>query len=306
MDGLTLGDYFMIYKTDSVWIVQFIGGEFTMSFRKLFGDEAGILGTDCVAEFDGKHFVLTATGAYVHNGQTKEEIMEQWVKDELFENVAADRIQETKIIADHNNKEIWIYYTTVGSTWCDRAIIWNWEIQKWTVRDLSGISYIAEGIVDKVIQSDQSWDGGTGTWADDVSEIWNSDTPPLSTDRNLLLADYTNKLFYRNEEGETMAGSPMVGRVKRIGIDFEDDANFKYLTRVIPHIKGQNPVDVTVYVSDTAETTPNVAQKSTFNPLVDHDVDCHVSGRYVGVEFSGDEFWVLTGYSLEWEPMGRY
>lgn len=307
VDGLTLGDYFMIYKTDSVWQVQFIGGDFTMSFRKVFGDEAGCLGTDCVAEYDGKHFVLTATGAYVHNGQTKEEIMEQWVKDEFFGLAAPETIQQTKIVADHNNKEIWIYYITQSSVtgWADRAIIYNWETTKWSMKELSGISHVAEGIVEKKADVND-WDSSTDQWDDNVSEIWNSDVPISPIDRGLLISDYIGKVFYKNELGELLVDQPLTGRIKRIGIDFDDDANFKYITRVIPHVLGQNPVTVTIYASDTQDPSPTIAHQSTFNPITDVDVDCHVSGRYIGIEFSSEDFWTLTGYSLEWEPVGRF
>ena len=115
VDGLTLGDYFVIYKTDAVWLVDLIGGDVNMRFRKLFGDESGILTKECVAEFEGKHFVMSPTGAYVHNGATKEEVMEQWVRDEFFDHIAAERLDETKVVADHTNREIWIYYTTKTS-----------------------------------------------------------------------------------------------------------------------------------------------------------------------------------------------
>ena len=307
VEGLTLGDYFMIYKTDSVWQVQFIGGDFIMSFRKVFGDEAGCLSKECVAEFDGKHFVLTATGAYITNGQTKKEIMEQWVKDEFFNQAAPDTISQTKIVADHNNKEIWIYYITDNSTtgWADRAIIYNWEIQKWTVRELTGISYITEGVVEKVAAVND-WDGSTDEWNQNSAEIWNSDLPISPVDRGLLLADYVNKVFYKNELGELLVTEPMIARIKRIGIDFDDDANFKYLTRVIPHVLGANPVTVTIFASDNQTTSPSIAHQSVFNPTTDVDIDCHVAGRYIGIEFSGEEFWTLTGYSLEWEPTGRF
>jgi hypothetical protein len=309
VDGVTLGDYFMIYKTDSVWQVQFIGGDFVMSFRKVFGDEAGCLAKECIAEFDGQHFVLTATGAYITNGQTKAEIMEQWVKDAFFgkDGAASATIQESKVVADHNNKEIWIYYISNESEsgWADRALIYNWEIQKWTIRDLTGISYIAEGVVEE-ITGVNDWDSSTDQWDENSTEVWNSDLPISPVDRGLLLCDYVNTVFYKNEFGENLVDTPVVGRIKRIGIDFDDDANFKYLTRIIPHVIGINPVTVTIFASDNQNPQPNIAHSSTFYPRDDVDIDCHVAGRYLGIEFKGEGAWVLTGYSLEWEPTGRY
>ncbi len=116
LDGMTLGDYFVIYKTDSVWLVQFVGGQFNFSFRKLFGDEAGMLAKECCAEFEGRHFVLSTTGAYIHNAATKEEVMEPWVRDHFINSVSEVQLKNTRVIADHENDEIWVYYTTKGST----------------------------------------------------------------------------------------------------------------------------------------------------------------------------------------------
>ena len=41
-DGATLGTNFIIYASDQVWLMEFVGGTFIFNFRKLFTD-AGII-----------------------------------------------------------------------------------------------------------------------------------------------------------------------------------------------------------------------------------------------------------------------
>lgn len=312
LDGKTLGDYFMIYKTDSVWTAQFIGGDFVFSFRKLFGAEEGALSAECIAEFDGKHFVLTEDGAYIHNGATKQEVMEKWVKDELFNNVDPTRKLEVKVVADHSNKEIWIYYTTPASPngWADRALIWNFDIQEWSSRDLSGIAYIAEGRVTGDQVDLPEWDTTVGTW-DAQTSYWDDGYRPLNSyPTKLLLSDYVNRKFYSNEEASTQLGVAFNGWVKRIGIDFNEDETFKYVTRIVPHLRNQTgtaaPVTVTVYAENQMTENPTEELSVVFDPGVDHSVDCHVVGRYIGIKFEGEELWDLTGYTIEWETAGTY
>lgn len=308
VDGLTLGDYFVVYKTDSVWLIQFVGGSFVFSFRKLFGDESGCIARECVAEFDGKHFVLSPNGAYIHDGTSRIEIMEQWVKDEFFDSVAKDRIEETRVVADHINKEIWIYWTSRNSTtgWPDRALTWNWETKKWSMIDLPGISYIAEGIID-VNATSETWDSDPNPWDTDET-IWNNDPASNPTLTGLLMADPINNVFYKTEfsrDGEG-AGTQTLSFVKRIGIDFGDDRQFKYVTRIVPHVIGEGDITVKVFAEDVQTGNPTLIQTSTFNAATDQDVDCHVVGRYIGIQFEGFGLWTVTGYSIEWEPAGYF
>ena len=314
LDGKTLGDYFMIYKSDSVWTAQFVGGDLVFNFRKLFGQEGGILSKDCVAEFEGKHFVLTSNGAYIHNASTMQEIMEKWVKDELFDNVDSNFLLETKVIADHTNKEIWIYYVSTESatSWADKAVIWNWDTKEWSARELTGISYISEGRIDlnPVAATANAWDTLVTTW-DTTPSYWDDGVQPLNAkSTRLMLSDYVNKKLYANELSDTQLGLPLNSYVERIGIDFDNDESYKYVTRVVPHLRDNSvvatPVTVSILVEDTMESAAVWTSIGDFTPGLTHSLDCHMVGRYIGVKFEGEGVWDLTGYTIEWEPAGTY
>jgi hypothetical protein len=311
VDGLTLGDYFVVYKTDAVWVIQFIGGQFNFSFRKLFGEGSGALAKDCVGEFDGRHFVFSPNGAYIHNGSSQTDIMEPWVKDEFFNAVNPKLILQTKVVVDHQNNECWVYFITLDSPdgWFDKALIWNWETKEWTIKNLGlGIAYVAEGIIEPSdgVVANNDWDSQTTSWTDNSEKIWNSEYTSDPTAKGLLLADNTLRVLYSDGTGLTYAGVAVVGYVKRIGIDFNDDESFKYVTRVTPHIIGQNPIEITMYAEDVQTSNPTLIGTYEFNPTIDQSVDCHVTGRYIGIRFSGTNAWTLTGYTLEWESTGIY
>ena len=80
IDGLALKESFIIYKGNSTWIANYIGGNLVFSFKKLFND-TGILTRNCVQEFEGKHFVVTQGDVIVHNGVSKQSVATNAVKN---------------------------------------------------------------------------------------------------------------------------------------------------------------------------------------------------------------------------------
>jgi hypothetical protein len=316
IDGLTLGDYFMVYKADAVWMMQFIGGAFVMKFRKLFGDDAGILSKNCVVEFNGRHFVLSTNGCYIHNGASKEEVMDNWVKDEFFDNVAPEYINDTKVIADHNNSEIWIYYVSKeaaasATPYADKALIWHWLEGEWTKKDLSGVSWISEGYIEPQTTGVDSWDTDVTTSDYDSSwnaarDRWEGDISFNNAIEGLLIADYEGMKFYANDYTSGTSVYLPTSYVERIGISFDDDRTFKQVSRIVPHIYSGSPVDISVYVSDTQTYTPVKVQTTSFDPNTDVDIDCHAVGRYIGVRFESDDLWRIEGYTIEFTPVGNF
>ena len=68
VDGAVLGSNFIIYSSDSIFLMEFVGGQFIMNFRKLFTD-AGLINQNCVVEVEGKHYCF-GLRIYVHDGTT--------------------------------------------------------------------------------------------------------------------------------------------------------------------------------------------------------------------------------------------
>ena len=54
LDGCVMRDIFVIYSQDQVWMMQSVASQSVFQFRRLFS-EGGIIGTNCVAEVDGRH-----------------------------------------------------------------------------------------------------------------------------------------------------------------------------------------------------------------------------------------------------------
>ena len=121
VDGLALKQSFVIYKENSTWLAQYIGGNLVFSFQKLFND-TGVLSRNCVAEFDGKHFVVTQGDLVVHDGVRKQSVATDLVKKELFDNINDAYYNLTFVAHNVQQTEMWVCYPSIGSQYCNKAV----------------------------------------------------------------------------------------------------------------------------------------------------------------------------------------
>lgn len=304
IDGRALFDNFFIYKGDSVWAMQLIGGNFVFSFRKVFSDR-GILAKDCVTEFEGKHFVVGASDVYIHDGTTKESVISNKFKTKLYTQINKDYVDRVKCVADTPNKEVWIYFPSVDSTdgTCDKALVWNWEVNEWSEKDIENISFIIEGNINPV-ESD-AWDDDTGVWDSDTTAWGEEAFNPSETE--LLMCDYNNSKFYQANLSTTLDGAAYQSEIERIGLDFGDDFNYKYINSITPHMSGEGSVNISVGWEDHQGQGVIWSSPVEFAIGVDYKADFRVSGRYIAVKFesTASNIWNLTGYTIEFEEVGE-
>jgi len=305
IDGRALNNTFMVYKSDSVWGMQFIGGAFTFNFRKIFSDQ-GALSSDCITEFDGKHFVVTSSDVYIHDGTTKESIITNKIKRNLFSQINGAYFNRVKCVADTPNKEVWIYFPSTDSTngLCDRALVWNWETNDWSPRAIQDITHIAVGDINPV-ESD-TWDGSpAGSWDEDTTQWGEGSYNPSETE--LLLSNYADSKFFQANLSTTLDGLAYTSSVERIGLDFQDDLNYKYVNTITPHFIGEGTVKVSVGSEDRQGQGIAWSQPVTFEIDQDYKADFRVSGRYIAVKFESvtSTSWNLTGYTVEYKEVGE-
>jgi len=171
VDGLQLGESFMIYKDDAIYIMNYIGTPFIFSF-KLLSPTIGILAKNCVSEFSGGHFFFGKTNIYLNNGQTISPLLTDRMRREVFENLDGDNFKRSFTVADYNRNEMLACYPAGGYTYPNRAVIWNWNTNTLTVRDLPNPSSMGFGVAFVSTDSDE-WDDDTSEW-DTAARVWGS------------------------------------------------------------------------------------------------------------------------------------
>ena len=145
VDGATLGSNFLIYSSDQVWMMEFVGGSFIFNFRKLF-DDAGAMSQNCIVEVTGKHYVFDFDDIYITDGNTRQSICDGRVRDYIFNGIDYSKRGECFVLHNANLEEIYFCYHSgddlavfQDGDKCNRAAIYNYKEDTWTFQDLPNV-----------------------------------------------------------------------------------------------------------------------------------------------------------------------
>jgi len=309
LDGLPLGDSFLIYKNDSIYVMNYVGTPYIFSF-KLLSPTIGALCKNSVVDFEGGHFFMGNSNFYLCNGQTVTPLLTGKLRRAVFDEIVAGDLsdpswQKSFVVADHVHKEILACYPTESSTVVNKAVIWNWEKNTFTFRDLPETSHISTGIL-AANPGGKLWSGSTKTWDED-SEAWGSSDYDTHLE-NLVFADVSNTKFYRDNAGNKEDTSNMTAYIERSGYDLGDPQTVKFVSAVYPQIEISGNNTVNVYIGRQMSTEEAITWEgpTTFNPNSQSKVSCRVSGKYFGVrvESDTDVDWRLHGLAFDVQQKG--
>ena len=237
LDAVQLRDSLMIYKTDSVYSCQFIGGVYVFSFQKIINGK-GALSTGCIAPFENNHFVVGYDDIYVHDGLQAKSISQGRIKEFFYSDLDQDYLENVFTFPNQEEKEVWLCYPNDdainGS--CNQALIWNWEYNTWSTRDLPNIANCSLGIVNP--QIDDLWDAGVDdTW--DLGQLhWDANNYSRANLSVLMASKEDNHLYQLNNTGlfDTL---PFEFYMEKLSHAYGGDNNhIKYLNHLTPDISG--------------------------------------------------------------------
>ena len=309
LDGLPLGDSFIIYKNDSIYIMNYVGTPYIFSF-KLLSPTIGALCKNSVVDFENGHFFMGNSNFYLCNGQTVTPLLTGKLQRAVFDDIVAGDLNDPSweksfVVADHVHKEILACYPTESSAVVNKAVIWNWEKNTFTFRDLPTTSHISNGIL-AAHPGGKLWSGSTKTWDED-SEAWGSSDYDTHLE-NLVFADVSNTKFYRDNAGNKEDTSNMTAYIERSGYDLGDPQTVKFVSAVYPQIEVSGNNTVNVYIGRQMSTEDAITWEGpvAFNPNSRSKVSCRVSGKYFGVkvESTTDIDWRLHGLAFEVQQSG--
>jgi len=310
VDSLPLKDANIIYKEDSVWGMSYEGGQSIFRFYEIFND-AGVFGQRCAKSFDEKHFVVTTNDVYVHNGQTKESVITNQMRTELFNSMHADHTGKTFVTADYSNNEMWVCFVSGGNYHTtplpNKAFIWNWKNNTWTTRDIPNVNHIGWGVVASA-QGTIDW-SDTGTWDSDGTSWDDRGYNPTMT--SLIMADTVNKKLFEVKESETeFDNESIVAYVRKDSMNLGYSGT-KYLKKIIPKFSsGSGEVMFAVGYS----MVPNPKDGIVWKPPISFDVGeqselpVRVTGNYISIAVyttSSNTRWSLDNLELHWAPSGN-
>lgn len=315
VDCAPLRDSNIVYKENTVWGMQYIGGVDIFRFSKLFGT-FGALSRNCVVEFlTGRHLVLTQGDVVVHDGQSAESILTGKWRKWLSQNIDQDSLWQSFVVASTVLEEVWICFCTDGAPFPNVALVWNWRTSAIGTRDLPGVAAIGHGLISLETPGAESWASDTDTWDSDTSawgeKLYGTLEPAflyaVPTGPKLFKGDYTTDADGVAQESyleRTGLGVPL-----KQGLP-PDFTSMKFIQNVWPRIEGTTGGVVKVDVGTQMEIGGAVTWRSTQDYIIGttQKIDCLMSGRLLALRFRSDTSlqWRLHGYEIDVDFGGNY
>jgi hypothetical protein len=313
LDCLPLRDTNVIYKEDSVWGMQYIGGGEVHRFSKIF-TSFGALSRRCIAYYEfGKHLVFTGDNVIVHDGQGAKELLPQRWQRWLAGRIDSTSYKRSFVVLNRSRYEVWVCFPESGQAFPSRAIVWNWKDDTLSDRILPVVSHIEPGITNP---ADTTFDGDTPLFDGGPIGVFDERSyDPLNS--GLVMCAPLATQLYQADTTEAFAGTPITSFIERtgIGIPFEanrppDISSMKHLRRVWPKITGTAGGVVNVYLgaqnNENAAVVWQAAQGFTIGTT--RYIDTMLPGRLfaIRVESTADVSWSLSGYDMEVSGGGRH
>lgn len=307
VDMLPLRDINAIYKENTVWGMRFIGFPFVFQFFKIFS-EFGAIAKNCVVEFKDRHVVLTNDDVIIHDGQSYESLVDNRVREGIFNSIDPDSKSNCFVFYDVKRAEIYIGIPTTSS-YPDVIWIYNTRYRTWSKRSLPSVNSIISdfGVVQASI-----WDSVTTIW-DNYIGAWNAGA--VATGELIMISSDSNKIFKLNS-GNTADGSALNSFIVKQGISWkdqsfeQDNVELKFLSSVRPEISASTSVQVSISLgvqfkpTDTIDYSPAIP----FKPGTDEIVFFNRAGRYFSFRFEtlSGAVWELKSMAIDINPIGLY
>lgn len=323
-DGLVLGNSFILYTLDQVWLMEYTGSSLVFNFRRLF-PTGGILNTNCVTEIEGKHYVFGEDDIYVHDGVSKQSLADGRVRRAVFNALNRSKRTAAFVMQDSVSNLVYFCYNTLsdevkwkGAQYCNQAAVYNYRSNTWSFMDLPNVIGGAESNID--LQRN------TYPQVDSSYEIYNSSyvsfegvKPKITialgiTDQSNGLTE--SRVYAVDLPAVSLTNLPVTGETRtealleRVGIDLDDAGtgmplrSYKTITSIIPQA-AFNTIDASFRWEVGSADLPNnpVVYRTTaqFNPSTDYKVDTKVSGRYLAYKVTSTslEDFRLIGFDAE-------
>lgn len=323
VDGARLRDAFIIYKQHSTYSMTYVGGTFVMDFRQLF-TTSGVLSRNCIAEWEGTHFVLTDGDVVNHDGVQLASVIDKKNRRWLFNNLNQSHYGLAFVAINKPRRELWVAFPSGAADYCNQVLIMDIATGKWGVRDPDGskMFFAASGIVAATQADDwqsdgQAWNSDNTTWD---AQLYNSSTEGLVLgeldDQQTALPLINKGRFVVVDVGpDFLAGEAAAidisASLTREDIDCESPDMVKTATKLWPRIS--SPVQGQ-QVFFRAGSKMNLGEPTSWGPEMpfsigfDDHVSVFVTGRWLAVQMrsEGSAPWQLQGIDISYTERSMY
>ncbi|NIS77750.1 MAG: hypothetical protein GTO00_09090 [Deltaproteobacteria bacterium] len=317
-DCLPLRGNNIIYKEDSTYIQQLIGGTFIFKFDPLFS-ELGLLAPRCVGFFNigagPQHFVVSPDDVVIHNGSNPRSVIDRRMRKWLFNEIDPTNFRFSYVVPNNPEREMWFCFPQTGFQYPSIALVYNTITEAFSLRPLSiEAPHIAAGRVEETEST--VWDNLTTDIWDEQFETWDERTF-RGGQRRLLMADHTNTKLLGPDRTFQFEGMNYEAYVERtglavVGVDRQGNPKVDYDMRKLVNriwIKASgDPFQVRLGTQESPDDPVTYTAPQTFTPGQDKYLDFTLNTRLLTVRFESQSnaSWEIHSYDLDLEPAGMF
>ena len=305
VDAQNLRDAVVIYGTNEVWLMEFVGGQFVFRFRRIFGD-AGILNRNCAVEVEGRHYVFGNDDIYVHDGTQRKSLAAGRVRDFVFRNLNTAHLNRSFVAHNVATREILFCYVSgdadavpgfTGGTGVNRAAVYCYDNDTWGFMDIPNVfgpmSLAPASAALTYATAPAGFDATGGSYQDVVGSVRRT---PMASVRALGSSIASARLSFLDPIEanstvpfalDTALFTPAYLEKEHIDLDAQgaELTVFKTVSRVVPQLRmvtGGN-VAFRFGAANLHGAATTWADPLTFNAATDYKIDTRVSGRYLAL-----------------------
>ena len=307
VDGLQLRDSFMIYKESSIWRMDYVGGQSIFKVAKVLGS-SGAMNRNCVTEVNGQHFVLTSDDVILHDGSSSKSILDNVTRRFLLSDIDSGNVSKSFVFKVPFSTEVFVCYPTEGASYCNKAMVWNYQDKTVGFREMPSVNHAAVGTLGT---ASGAWDNDSDPWGSDVT-TWNEAGQDIADRSKAVLASNDTQLYQMDASYE-YAGSIPASSLERIGMVLSPDENRTIVTSIRPRITGSLGQEVKVsvgYHDADPYAAPTYPSSGEMVHVIGTTVKncCFVTGRYIAIKFESNATyqWTLDSFDIEYREVGRW
>ena len=152
------GEYLIVYRHDSVVKMRAIGGSSVFGFFTVW--QYGTFATGTVFEWNNYNFFLGKDDVYKFDGQQFSSIATQRVRNQIFNRLNKDKIQNCFSSYDDQYKEYWLWIVRAGNTYPTDVFVYSLQYDTWSFFTFPEISAVGMYFVTNT----RTWNQLVGSW----------------------------------------------------------------------------------------------------------------------------------------------
>lgn len=306
LDGLSLRDSFIVYRENGVSIFDYVGGILVWQVRQMSG-VTGSIYSNSIVELQENHMFIGDGDIYINDGNKIYSALHDRLTNTFRSDLNPDFMYRSFALRNDSNSEAWFCVPTADSEVPNKAYIYNYRDNTWTIRDLPSVAHAAYGE-----------NGVTATTWNTISGAWNQNTSPWERRNVTPSAKVTlgiTKPAGAGQSGElvmldnfqNIVVEPYNVLIERTGLAIEGVETTTTINRIFPNIKGPGSVLITMGSQQYPGAPVNWKSPETFDPNAQRSLTTRTTGELhcFRIENVDDSPWEFAGMLVEYVYSGQ-